>query len=429
MRRLLSPFLLVLLAVGAGVTAPGCASGAEATVEAASGAEDRATEAEDRALVLVSIDGFRTDYLDREDLDLSALRAVAEGVRAERLIPVFPTKTFPNHYSLVTGLHPEAHGIVGNTMRDPTMLDANGEPARFSLSNREAIIDGRWWGGEPIWVTAENQGLTAGTVFWPGSEAEIAGVRPTRWIPYDGDMPYADRVDLALSWLRAGDDLVTLYFEAVDSAGHRYGPDAPETDAAIERVDDALDRLLAGLQEHGLAETTDVVVVSDHGMVELSRDRVVVLDDAVDLETVDVDWGEPVGIWPEPGVDVDALVERVSALDHVTAYRKEDVPERLHYSDNVRIPPVVLLADDGWTVSSRDYLDRYDDRPSGGGHGWDNAFESMHGIFLATGPSFRDGLATGPIRTVDVYGVVAAALGLDPAPNAGDPSVADRVLE
>ena len=414
-------FALALLAAVASAGWTGCVAPSEMVAEAAP-PEARPT------LVLVSLDGFRWDYLDR-DVEAPTLRWIAEGVRAQRLVPVFPSKTFPNHYSLVTGLHPEAHGIVGNTMRDPRRLE-DGQPARFSLSNRDAIADGRWWGGEPIWVTAERQGVPSATVFWPGSEAEIGGVRPGRWLPYNGDMPYAARVDTALAWLDAPDPprLVTLYFEAVDSAGHRWGPDAPEVDAAIEQVDAALARLVDRLRQRGRLDQTDVVVVSDHGMTALSPDRVVLLDDALDLAVDDVDWGEPVGVWPGPGRDPDALVARISALPHLTAYRKEDLPARLHYADNPRIPPVVVLADDCWTASSRAYVERNPGRPSGGGHGYDNRFPTMHGVFLARGPEFRSGVRPDSLQAVDVYGIVARALGLRPASNAGDPAAADRVL-
>ena len=423
MRSRLLAVAAVLLALYAGQTLYGCASASPARL----GAQAERAEAAP-ALILVSIDGFRWDYLDR-DVDAPTLRWIAGGVRVERLVPVFPTKTFPNHYSVVTGLHPESHGIVSNTMRDPERMEG-GEPARFSLSNRAALADGRWWQGEPIWVTAERQGLGSATVFWPGSEAEIGGVRPSRWLPFDGDLANAARVDQALDWLDTPDapGLVTLYFEAVDTAGHRFGPDAPEVDQAIADVDHALARLVDGLRERGRLGATDIVVVSDHGMVAVSPDRVVVIDDAVDLELDDVDWGETVGVWPGPGRDPDAIVRRLSALPHLTAYRKADVPARLHYSRSPRIPPIVVLADEGWMASSRAYVARNPARPMGGGHGWDNRFESMHGLFVARGPRFRTGLETGPIQAVDVYGVLARALNLDPAPNEGDPAVPGRVL-
>ncbi|MEM1125677.1 MAG: ectonucleotide pyrophosphatase/phosphodiesterase [Bacteroidota bacterium] len=386
------------------------------------------------ALILISIDGFRYDYLEHLDVEAPTLRRLAaEGVQAERLIPVFPSKTFPNHYSLVTGLHPEEHGIVANTMRDDQMAGPDGAPARFSLSNRDAVTDGRWWGGEPLWVTAEQQGMRAGIVFWPGSEAEIQGVRPSYWLRYQDDLAHEARIDTVLAWLdlpaeeRPG--FLTLYFSTVDTEGHRHGPDADEVADAIEDVDEALALLVEGLEARGLTGLTDLVVVSDHGMVALSPERRVILDEAVHIggEVDEVTWGEPVGLWPVEGVDAADLVKRIDALPHVDAYLRADVPERLRYSNHPRIPPIVLLADEGWTVTSQSYVNRYPDRPSGGTHGHDAAFDSMHGLFIAHGPRFRQG-TTGPLHAVDVYGVLTTAMGLTPAPNSGDPAAVKRVL-
>ncbi|MGB3544912.1 ectonucleotide pyrophosphatase/phosphodiesterase [Rubrivirga sp.] len=416
LRRLLSSLLLVLFGLVVIQQLHGCAAPAP-VLEA---------EAPERTLVLVSLDGFRHDYLDR-DVDAPTLRWVAEGVRADRLVPVFPTKTFPNHYSLVTGLHPERHGIVGNSMRDPERLEG-GEPARFSLGNRDAVTDGRWWSGEPIWVTAERQGVSTATIFWPGSESEIGGLRPTTWLVYDGEMPYLDRVDTALEAVDGGAGFVTLYFEAVDDAGHRYGPDAPQVAEAIARVDDSLEALVDGLRDRGRLRDVDIVVVSDHGMTPVSRDDVVFFDDALDPEDYDVDWGEVPGVWPRADQDADAIVAALDALPHVRAFRKEDVPARLRYRDNVRIPPVVVLLDEGWTLTSRDYFERRTDRPSGGTHGFDNQYRSMSGIFLARGPRFRSGLEVDSLQTVDVYGIMTAALGLEAAPNDGDATAPTRVL-
>ena len=405
------------LLVAALLALAGCASGAMPEREASPAL---------RALVLVSIDGMRHDYLGWEGARTPVLDSLAgAGVRAERLVPVYPTKTFPNHYSLVTGLHPEAHGIVGNTILDPTMGDARGDTARFSLGNREAVTDGRWWGGEPIWVTAETQGVRSATAFWPGSEAEIGGARPTHWLVFDGDMPYAARVDSALAWAGGGAGLVTLYFEGVDTAGHRHGPLAPEVAREMERVDAALGRLTSGLRARGIA--ADLVIVSDHGMAPVHSP--VYLDGVVDLdrETEAVIWGEAAGVWPASGVDVDDLVRRIDALEHVRAYRREAVPERFRHRASPRIPPVVVMPEPGWTVSSRGYVERRG-MPSGGAHGYDNAHPDLAGVFVASGPRFKAGASVGPLAAVDVYGVLAAALGLRPAPGAGDPNAPARVL-
>ena len=419
---------LALVVLAAALAA--CAPSRPAPPAAADG---RGGAGADRALVLVSIDGFRWDYLDRSGVEAPTLRDLAaRGVRAERLVPVYPTKTFPNHYSLVTGLHPEDHGIVGNTIYDPALPDAEGRAGRFALSDRDAVTDARWWGGEPIWVTAERQGVRTGTVSWPGSEAAIGGVRPTDWLVYDGDRPYAARVDSALTWLGADRParFVTLYFEGVDTAGHRFGPDAPEVTAAIAEVDAALGRLIDGLEARGALDRTDLVVVSDHGMTPVAPDRVVVLDDAVDLdaEAENVVWGEAAGIWPAAGVDAADLAARVDALPHVRAYVRGETPERFRHRTSGRIPPVVVVPDVGWTVSSRATVERNPDRPSGGAHGYDNAHPDMHGLFLAAGPSFPRGESVGPVSAVDVYNVLAGALGLRPAPNSGDPAVATGLL-
>ncbi|MFW6341173.1 MAG: ectonucleotide pyrophosphatase/phosphodiesterase, partial [Wenzhouxiangella sp.] len=228
-------------------------------------------------LLLISIDGFRHDYF--ELAETPALdRLVDGGLKADSLHHVFPTKTFPTHYSLVTGCHPGRHGVVANSMWDPV------RDARFSLGNRDAVSDGYWYDGcEPIWVTAENQGLTAATFFWPGSEARIHGVRPTHWKPYAGDTPHAERIETLLEWLDLPadqrPDLLTLYFSVVDSAGHRHGPLAdPVRDALID-VDHHLGMLFDGLEERGLFNEMHIILVSDHGMSRVDFDQYIMLDD------------------------------------------------------------------------------------------------------------------------------------------------------
>ena len=376
------------------------------------------------AVLLVSLDGFRHDALDRTDARAPTLRRLAsEGVRAERMIPVFPSVTLPNHWSLVTGLHPEEHGITGNQIRD-----ADGR--LFDGMRKSGDGDPRWWGGEPIWATAERQGLRARTTMWPGSQA----VPASRSLRYDADVPYEARVDTALAWLDLPADerphFVTLYFEAVDSAGHEHGPDAPEVARAIERVDRALARLVAGLDARRAMATTDLVIVSDHGMTALSRDRLVFLDDAIDLgaKTEHVLWDTPTHVWPREGTDVEDLVARLDALDHATAFRREDTPGHLHFRHSDRIAPVVVIPDAGWSLTTRDRAASDPTFPIAGSHGFDVRHPDMHALFLAHGPSFRARTRIGPIRTVDVYGVLARALGVEPAPNAGSDELAGRIL-
>src|SRR5215207_8411736 len=217
-----------------------------------------------RAIVfLISIDGFRWDYLDR--FKPPALSALANaGVRSEGLIPQFPSKTYPNHYSIVTGLRPAHHGILSNTMADATI------PRRFTLIDRKVLADPRWWGGEPIWNTVERQGLKASALFWPGSETTIGGRHASFWLPYDGRMANSEQVAKTLEWLALPEgqrpSILTLYFSEVDSSGHSRGPDSIEVREAVAQVDDAIAQLVSGVGRAGLAERAHYVVVSDHGM-------------------------------------------------------------------------------------------------------------------------------------------------------------------
>lgn len=372
--------------------------------------------ARDRAVVLISIDGFRSDYLDRPEA--ATLRRLARaGVRAEWMAPSFPTKTFPNHYTIVTGLYPEHHGIVANNMWDPALQQT------FTMRNG---ADPRWWLGEPVWVTAVKQGRRAAAFFWPGSDVVIDGTRPTYWKPYDGSVPNVARVDSVLAWLSLPDSLrpalVTLYFSDVDHAGHDKGP-APgkELNAAIARVDQAVGRLLDGLERRGLDRTVDVIVVSDHGMTATSRDRVIVLDDYIDTAGVRlVDTGPFVQIWPAPGTEDEVYRRLQHAHPHMQVWRKPEVPARLHYRESPRIAPILALADDGWLILTRRELARAnDDHWPGGNHGYDDALPSMRAVFIADGPSFRDGAVVPPFRNIHVYELLCHILGLRPAPNDG----------
>jgi predicted AlkP superfamily pyrophosphatase or phosphodiesterase len=370
------------------------------------------------AVLLVSIDGFRADYFDRPEA--ARLRALAaEGVRARWLTPVFPTKTFPNHYSIVTGLYPEHHGIVSNTIRDP-------KTGRwFRISDAHAVRDSSWWGGEPVWVTAVKQGLRSASFFWPGSEAAIEGVRPTYWKRYDASVPDAERVSGVLDWLSLPPDqapsFVTLYFSDVDYAGHEFGPDAPETDSAIARVDSAIGTLLAGLDARGLAGRVDIIVVSDHGMTPLSPDRTIYLGDYLDLAGVTVVEASPVAaLVPLLGREDEVYRRLRDAHPHLTVYRKGETPPRWHYRDNPRIPPILAVADEGWRISTQARREGGAGRLlERGTHGYDPGAPSMRAVFIARGPSFPHGVVVPAFTNVHLYALMTHLLGVVPAPNDG----------
>ncbi len=380
-------------------------------------------------LLLISLDGWRWDYHTRSRV--TNLRSLmARGVRAEALIPSFPTKTFPNHYTLVTGRYPGHHGVVGNTMRDPRT------GRLFAMTKREEVSDPMWWGGEPIWTTVQRAGGKAGAMFWPGSEAAINGVRPSYWMPYQHDMPNDARVDRVLGWL----DLpapqrpafLTLYFSDVDGAGHTFGPNSPELVRALETVDASLGRLLRGLEARALTDRVNIIVTADHGMAETSRQRVVFVDDLVtpaDGEIVDLN--PTLGVWPRPGRE-DALYKKlVAAHPRLTVYRRADTPEHWRYRDHERIPPIVGVVDEGWSVMRRaNVIEAFarSIRRIGGNHGYDPHVKSMQALFVAAGPAFRSNVVVPPFENVHVYPLMCRVLGIEPAPNDGDPAVGALML-
>jgi predicted AlkP superfamily pyrophosphatase or phosphodiesterase len=383
-------------------------------------------------LILISLDGFRYDYLTKyRPANLNAL--ARGGVRARWLIPSFPTKTYPNHYTIATGLYPEHHGIVENSVYDA------GFDAVFTLSRREEVENGRWWLGEPIWVTAERQGQRAASVFFPGTEAPIGGVRPTYWKRYDEKVPNAERVETILSWLdlpaAERPTCLSLYFSDVDDAGHEFGPEAPETARAVRKVDEDLGRLIEGLKARGIFGRVNLVVVSDHGMATVRPQNSILLDELFDTGLAErIFWtGEIVSIFPRAGKEAEIYETLKAKLPpQAKVYRKSETPARLHYRDSPRIAPLLVLPAEGWTLTNRERFDARKERPDWqrprGAHGYDNALASMRAVFIAHGPAFRRGKVTRPFENVHVYHVMARVLGLRPARNDGRPAVAKGIM-
>ncbi|HEX6060044.1 MAG TPA: ectonucleotide pyrophosphatase/phosphodiesterase [Gemmatimonadaceae bacterium] len=367
--------------------------------------------------MLVSFDGMRHDFLDRVATPAFD-RLAGRGVRAEALLPVFPTKTFPNHYAIATGNYGDAHGIVANVFYDP----ARG--AWFRLSDRAAVEDGRWYGGEPIWTTAERQGVRAATFFWPGSEAKIGGWRPSYWERYDGTVPDSVRVDSSIAWLRlpppARPRLVMLYFSGVDDAAHHFGPLSPEADSAVVHADRMLGRLLDSLGALPIAERVNVVVVSDHGMVRVGEGQVIALDTIAPLDST-VRSGDPgplLSLWF--GGDTARLEAAHAALSagmrHARAYRRDEIPARWRVARTARIGDLLVVAEPGWLVTRS--VPAWSARPAPGQHGYDPAEPDVHGIFLASGPGIAGAGSVPPFENIHVHPLVAHLLGIAPSPSA-----------
>lgn len=369
----------------------------------------------ERLTILISIDGFRADYLQRgKTPTLSAM--AADGVHAA-MHPSFPSLTFPNHYTLVTGLRPDHHGVVGNTMED-----AAKPGVVFALNKPDIAHDPFWWDeAEPLWVSAEKHGVRTATMFWPGSDGPIHGVQPHDWRLFDAKLPASARVGTVLGWLdrppAERPRFVTLYFDAVDGAGHRAGPDSDQVDEALTQTDAAVGELLKGLAHRGLLETTDIVIVADHGMAATSAARVTFLDDLMAANAFHaVTLGAEAGIRAQPGHEDEVAKALLAAHPHMACWRKADIPKRFHYGENPRVPPFVCLAEVGWVVEAG----HAGYGPPKGEHGFDPDDPQMAALFLAHGPAFRHGVSLPTFDNVDVYPLLAQLIGVKPLPNDGN---------
>ncbi|GAB4174462.1 MAG: ectonucleotide pyrophosphatase/phosphodiesterase [Wenzhouxiangellaceae bacterium] len=371
---------------------------------------------------MVSIDGARFDYLDRQTLP-TLDRLASEGWRADSLQLMFPTKTFATHYAMVTGQYPGHNGVVANHMWDPQRRQA------FSRSDPDSVADGYWYGGEPIWNTAEKAGLRAAIYFWPGSEAQIGGWRPSDFKPYAGDTPHDQRVEQILKWLDRPEeqrpDLLTLYFSVVDSVGHARGPDHPAVREAMAEVDRALGKLMDGLQRRGLLGRMHLLVTSDHGMAEIAPERYVLLDEIIPLDRLRVsDWGPAAQLWIEDGgPSARTLLDAINEARHPgirRAWLRGGGPARYRFDGHRRVPDLTIEAMPGWMISSRARHARVLDDPPAGMHGWDPAWLPMHGLFIAHGPAFAPGQRLPAVRGIDLYALMARLLDIVPAPNDGD---------
>jgi predicted AlkP superfamily pyrophosphatase or phosphodiesterase len=391
-------------------------------------AQSRAAQAPPAPLtILVSFDGWRWDYDSKAPAP--ALRALmARGVRAEGLVPAFPTKTLPNHYTMATGLYPGHHGMIANVIRDP-------ETGRmFRRTDRVEVKNPMWWGGEPIWNTAQRQGLIAATMFWPGSEAPVGGMQPRYWREFDATVPPAARVDQVLAWLDTPaaerPSLVTLYFDEVDVMGHWYGPDSSQVKDAIVHTDAQLGRLVQGLATRRLLDRANLVVVSDHGMAPTTQRQTIFVDNYVSLDDIEIaDINPTLGVIPKPAREEAVYRALANAHPRLSMFRSADTPESWHLRGQPRVPPITGVADEGWVVLRRaDFAEYWKHSPAGGQHGYDPEIRTMRGIFVAAGPAFKAGATVPAMENVNVYRAVALALGVEPRETDADPAVVAALL-
>ena len=380
-------------------------------------------------VLMIGLDGLNPDRLQAWDApNIKAL--AARGVRAEAMIPVMPTKTFVNFYSLATGLYPEHHGMVENVPYDRE----TGETFSSATGAQEA----RWWGGEPIWITAEKQGLNASIMFWLGSEVENHGMRPSRWRPYEHNMPYQDRVDEVLSWYDSAPEyrprFAAIYFDRIDTAGHFQGPESDAAKAAVLEIDGYVGQLVDGLQARGLLEDTTVLLVSDHGMAALDEERAIDIGTKLDLDKLIVPQfagpyagtGSPFIYVYGEGKPLEDAYNALKDVDpHVHVWRRGEMPADYHFDHPTRGPDLFVLADPGWTLRATDFAGWRPLIP--GQHGYDNHDASMRATFIGAGPIFPEGEVVAPFENVNVYLMAACALGITPAQTDGDPAVVEKI--
>ncbi|MDA3842737.1 MAG: ectonucleotide pyrophosphatase/phosphodiesterase [Candidatus Kapabacteria bacterium] len=359
-------------------------------------------------LILISFDGFRWDYTGRDSLD-NFDKFCNEGVKAHSLQPVFPTTSYPNHLSIVTGLHPENHGIIANRFRDPFTNNC------FTIRDEDAVTDPKWYQGEAFWETAKRQGILSASCFWPGSELEADHRRPEITEEYDKDVSSSERIEKLIEWLKLPEgerpQFISICLSETDFEGHKYGTEGDETDKAIRRSDKLLGTLIDSLQSMGIYDAVDIVIVSDQGMTDVLSDSLIIVESIINTQDCYMqNYGSYMAI-SAPDSSLRSIYNALKAnRKHYNVYLKDEIPEYLHYTRHPFIAPIFVLAQPGFVfvVDSSAYkLDMLK-----GAHGYDHTCTDMHGIFLARGPSFQQGYECGTLYNIDIYPLLCELFGI-----------------
>lgn len=372
----------------------------------------------DQVTVIISLDGFRWDYTQWYDTPFLD-RMAQEGVEAA-LIPSYPSKTFPNHYTLATGLYPDHHGIIGNKF----INRATGK--KFSLSNREVKHDAHYYGGEPIWLTAQRQGLRTAVFYWPGSDVAVQGKYPDKYFNYDQEprLTFGQRIDGILKQLRRPEakrpQLIMAYFEQPDHNGHVYGPQAKQTRIAVMEIDKLISNLYERIQKLPISDKVNFIVVSDHGMTLTMPEKHIDARQYLKKEWYyDIEGDAPANVYAREGC-ADSICQALQGVDHIRVWHRTEVPYYLHYGTNENVGDVVIDTELGWLFSDKK-------AEYGGTHGYDPSYNDMHALFRAVGPAFKH-ISLPHFPNVDVYPLLCHLLGIEPAPNDGSLNIVKRML-
>lgn len=367
-------------------------------------------------LIVISIDGFRADYIERGVTPTLAMLA-RDGVRARAMRPSFPALTYPNHYTLATGLYPDHHGVVDNAMWDDAV-----SRDKFTVKGKYPDLPGWWEQAKPLWESAQGQGRVTAAAGWPGTSVAIHGLRPNYLDPWRAGRDPQEIAEVALAWLdlKHPATLQFLYFDDVDRAGHDHGPDAPDLNDALRRVDGALAALVAGLKKRGLYGRANIVIVSDHGMAATTNARATVIDELVgpDIASIRSTAAATVGIDALPGKEAEVAAILLAPHPHFTCWRKSEIPARFHYGSHPRVPHFFCLNQTGWGFTTKAAREGWT-KEHPGDHGFDPADPAMAALFVAHGPAFRRGITLEPFDNVNVYVLLAKVSDVMPEKNDG----------
>ncbi len=377
-------------------------------ISSATAQNQQNTQHPDSYVLLISLDAYRWDYPEVFSTP-NLLKMAKEGVRAKSLISCYPSKTFPNHYSIATGLHPDHHGIVNNSFHDSKL-------GYYAIGNRKSVENSKFYQGEPIWVTAEKQGVKSASYFWVGSEAAIQGIQPTYWKKYSNKPTFEDKIDTVIHWFSLPEEqrphLVTFYHYQPDWTSHDFGPLGKETQAVAEQLDSLIGVFVEKINTLPIANKINIIVLSDHGMADISSERYINLSEHLNKEWFSViTGGNPVySLQPKPEF-YSQVLDKLRKIEHLKVWERNEIPKRYVYGTNPRVNDILIEAELGWSVSWTDDRDKY----TGGTHGYDNMLPDMRGIFIAKGSAFKNGFVHEPFMNINVYPIIAKILGLQPA--------------
>ena len=358
-------------------------------------------------VILISADGFRYDFANKFNAqNLQRLRN--EGVSADYMQPSFPSLTFPNHYTIVTGLYPAHHGIVDNSFFDEY------KNASYSMSKKEVVRDSSWYGGTPLWVLAEEQHMLSASFYWVGSEAAMHGIKPTYNYYYSETIGIDKRIEIVKGWLQLPADkrphLITFYLPQVDHGAHKYGTNAKETGDSVHFVDDAIGKLTAAIATLNLP--VDYIFVSDHGMTDVDTVNTIPLPSVIDTSKFRIPFGDAVlHLYAKDKNDIQSTYEKLkSVAKDYDVYLATNMPPQWHYSKSDdrydRIGDILLIPHlpKVFNIGNR--------KMTPGKHGFDPSFTDMHATFYAWGPQFKEHMKIGGFENVNIYPLIAKILGL-----------------